>query len=221
MRIDITGRSRVASHPGALLANRGGRTIGPGSGSSGGLSYSWIDFEPLIGAGATAVDVGTTGISHGRYRLWSNGEVDVITWRTVFAGTGIEVGSGDKFAWQMPQLGDGSWIIATSDAVGAQELAGKGDVLIDGWHGTALVTSDDEPMEQPIEPFYDAFAIPSWYEVTASATPAMSIWGEGDEVHVKTWWSSDWPEFGGDGWTTDGRAVHAAMYGRFTRITID
>lgn len=213
MRADIGGRSRAASLTGQ--PRHGIQSSTP----AGAIGYTWETYSPDMGAGTTVctADHAITG----DYRLWADGQMDMVAIRAILDPAG-ELGAGGTWSFTLPPspLG-GAWYF------GYEEEKGAVMSPLDGWHGSAyVIDTGDSLFHVPNLPYYSGLAVPSFYLPPGSDLPALSIVGLGDAVDNTTTltpWSSVFPEWGGGTWAGGPfePAIHIATYGRFIAVDTD
>lgn len=196
--------------------------LGGADDGGGGATWTWESYSPLMGGGETDL-TGDHDVT-GRYRLWSNGEVDMVAIRAVLDPSG-NLGDGSPWTFTMPPVPDSGFLWYAF----AEEKSAW--MPLDGWHGTcyAFDFADTEfSFDAPELPRYSGVAVPSWYLPSGSNLPALTPTspGEGDPgdgLLVGPFaWGRDWPQWFGDTWA--GRTepvVHIAAYGRTVQLNID
>jgi hypothetical protein len=224
MRTDIGGKSRVASP--SRQAGRGQAFRGDVTGGGGGIGWAWESNTPeWRDQTGNVIDPGTGGGITGRFRRWSNQEVDLVSVRVVF-GTSYDLGDGSPWVFGFPQFtpdDEDLWYrLAWADDI--TPIGGEvGDNKTpDGWGGVATFTSAESGSAPNSETAI--FVGTPYISVLASDPdlPGFGITGYGLEMAATVEpWSAVHPFQGTDLGALfdisiqDGMVLRASVYGRF------
>jgi hypothetical protein len=166
----------------------------------GGGLWSWVLFTPDVAAGTTPVSFGSDGLLQGRYRLWANGDVDMLAIYGRVGATAVDLGGGDPWTFGTPLTND-------PDLDVYYDLASHDD----GWTGNAAAyDASFVPLYQGTFTNYD-------YEGDSPLIrPGLGPWGMGDDwANPPGRWGETFPEFGGTPWPADTQ-FELSVSGRFS-----